>query len=384
MKKLSKKQIYLLIICTIISLIIRFIFRDGESGDYLSFLKPWINQIRTLGYFESLKYSIGNYNVPYIFILTIISLFKYNSLYLIKLVSIIFDYLCAIFGFKIVNKLTKDINKSLLTYIAIIFLPTVITNSSIWGQCDSIYTFFSISSIYYLLDKKYTKSFIFLGISLSFKLQAIFILPLYAILFFKEKKIHIYHFFILPLMNIVMCLPAIIMGRNIKDVLMIYFNQTTEYNCLTLNFPNLYNLYGDVRYCYINSLYSKLGILLTLLIFVSMLIYILLKKVSFTNKKILLLSIWSIVISTFFLPHMHERYMYTAEILSVIYFIIYLDKFSIPFFINMVSALMYFYCLFNIEIISIKLLSIIYFIFIIFFNIFVYKTVGYEDEDIKK
>ena len=383
MKKLDKKYKYFVLIFSIIAFIIRFIFKNGESGDYLTFLEPWIDQIRNLGYFKALKYPIGNYNVPYIFILTLISLIKTKPLYLIKLVSIIFDYIMAIYSGKIVYKVTKSIDNSLMAYIIVLFLPTVITNSSIWGQCDSIYSAFSLISIYYLLDKKYFYSFVFLGISISFKLQAIFLLPLYGILFFKEKKIHLYHFLLLPLVDIIMCLPAIIMGRGIKDVLLIYANQTSEYNCLTMNFPNLYMLYGDSYYCMENEFISKVGILITILIFTSMLIYILIKKVKMDEKKILLIGLWSIIISTFFLPHMHERYMYTAEVLSVIYFIIYMDHFSVPVVINLVSSIMYFYCLFWIEIINLKLLSIIYFIFIIVFNIYTYRVVGYKN-DVKK
>ena len=384
MKNISKKNKYILIILTIISLIIRFIFRNGESGDYLTFLKPWVEQIRDLGYFKSLKYSIGNYNVPYVFILTIISIFKIKPLYLIKFVSIIFDFVSALYGGKIVYKLIKKINISIVTYLILIFLPNAIINSSIWGQCDSIYTAFSLISLYYLLDKKYIPSFIFFGISFSFKLQAIFLLPLFVIMLFKETKIHIYHFLIIPLTNVIMCLPAIIMGRDIKNVLTIYLNQTSEYHCLTMNFPNLYMFYGDAYYCEESYLLSRIGILITLLIFVSMLLFILIKRINITDKKILLLGIWSILISTFFLPHMHERYMFTAELLSVIYFIIYMERFDIPIVINVVTSIMYFYCLFGLEIVNIKLLSFIYFIFIILFNVYVYKTVGYKNENNNK
>ena len=378
MKKLNKKQIIILIVCTIISLLIRFIFRNAQTGDYKMYIYPWIKEITRLGYFKSLKYNIGNYNVPYMIILTFIALIKYKPLYLVKLVSIIFDYICAIFGFKIVKKITKDNTKSLLTYISIIFLPTVIVNSSLWGQCDSIYTAFTLISLYYLLEKKYLLSFITLGISFSFKLQFIFILPLYAILLFKDKKIKIYHFFLIPLMNIILCMPAILMGRNIKDVLMIYFDQANEYHWLSMNFPNLYLYFDDMN---INlNIIGKIGIILTFFIFLSMLLYVLIKKVKIDNKKILLIGLWSIVISTYFLPHMHERYMYVAEILSVIYFMSYFESFCIPVVINLVSVISYFYVIFDIEIITLKNLSILYFIFVIIFSIYTYKIVGLKHE----
>ena len=101
-KKLDKKKKIILIIVTIVSILIRCLWLNARSGDYNVFLKVWVDNIRKLGYFNSLKYDIGNYNIPYIIILTLISFLKCEPLYPIKFVSIIFDYVCAIVGAKIV------------------------------------------------------------------------------------------------------------------------------------------------------------------------------------------------------------------------------------------------------------------------------------------
>ena len=93
---LDKKQKLLLIFGTLFSLFLRCLWLNGRSGDYIGFLAPWIDYIRELGQFNSLKYNIGNYNVPYIVILTLISFFKCEPLYLIKFVSIIFDFVCGL------------------------------------------------------------------------------------------------------------------------------------------------------------------------------------------------------------------------------------------------------------------------------------------------
>ena len=80
-------------------------------------------------------------------------MFKIEPLFLIKFVSIIFDYVCAIYSLKIVYKLTnKNILLSLIAYASVLFLPTVMLNGAMWGQCDSIYTSFILISLYYLLD----------------------------------------------------------------------------------------------------------------------------------------------------------------------------------------------------------------------------------------
>lgn len=381
-KNLSKKEIWIIVSVTILSLILRALWLNGKSGDYLGFLKIWVDNIRELGYFKSLKYNIGNYNVPYVIILTLISFLKCEPLYPIKIVSIIFDFVCAIYGGKIVYNITKNKIYTLITYSVLLFLPTMLVNGSMWGQCDSIYAAFTLISLYYLIKKKYVLSFIFLGVSFAFKLQFIFILPLYVLLLFREKKIHIYHFLIIPLVNFIMCLPAIIAGRSISDTMLIYFGQVEYYKDLVLNFPNLYNLIQSNENFFLNNygIVSKIGIIITLAIFACIWLYTLIKKVKFNTEKIITVAIWSVVVCTYFLPRMHDRYMFVADILSIIWFILYQKKFHIPIIINIVSFLTYFKFLFHLEFIGYNILSILYFVIIIEFTIYVIKLLGENNE----
>lgn len=384
-KGLDKKQKFILIGITIISIVFRLIWLNARTGDYNDFLLPWINNIKELGYFESLKYNIGDYNVPYIIILVIISMFKIEPLFLIKFVSIIFDYVCAIYSLKIVYKLTnKNILLSLIAYASVLFLPTVMLNGAMWGQCDSIYTSFILISLYYLLDKKYTKSFIFFGIAFAFKLQSVFILPLYILMLFREKEIKIYHFLLIPLVNIIMCLPSILMGRDIVEVMLIYFNQTGVYDTLVMNFVNLYNFFiKDLNFYFkYYELITIIGICFTIFIYFCMWLYVLLKKVRFNSEKIITVGIWSVMIATFFLPRMHDRYMFVIDILSVIWLIIYQKKIYIPFVINIMSIIMYIGYLFSFKIVDYRILSVVYFIFIFIFTLHTLKILSL-DNDVK-
>ena len=139
-----------------------------------------------------------------------------------------------------------------------ILLPTVILNSAWWGQADSIYTAFILISIVYLLKKRYFLSFVFLGISFSFKLQFIFILPLYILVYLSTKEFSIWNFFIIPIMNINMCLPAILCGKSAKSCLSVYINQTKEYSqYISMNFPGLWSIFGTNSENSINLLHLK-------------------------------------------------------------------------------------------------------------------------------
>lgn len=356
-----KKYIFIAFI-TIAALVLRLSLYKIESGDYKTFLEPWVNEYKKYGGIVGLKYTIGNYNCLYNYILMIISLIKIRPLYLIKTVSVIFDFICAIFGYKIIKNITNNKKISYIAYIVILFAPTCIMNSSLWGQCDSIYTAFALISIYYLIKEKYVLSFVFAGISFAFKLQFIFLLPVYIIYYCSKRNISILNFLIIPIINILFAIPAILMGRNIKDTLLIYINQTDYYSKYTLNLPNMYQFVSNNT-----DHLEKLGIIICIVIFASILYIIIDKKINLNKNKILLLSMFSVLIATYFLPHMHDRYLFMADILSILWFLSQKEKkyLYIPVAINLVSAGTYIRYLFSISLLDQTLLALIYLIILL-------------------
>ena len=58
----------------------------------------------------------------------------------------------------------------------------------------------------------------------------------------NKRKFPLFYFGIIPIVDLVMCLPSIIFGRPIKEVIMIYINQMGSYSSYTSNnFPSIYN-----------------------------------------------------------------------------------------------------------------------------------------------
>ena len=176
-----KKFIYMVLI-TLIALGIRYCFIHYESGDYTIYLQKWCTFIESNGGFSAIKLINSDYNVSYLYILALFTYlpFSYNTK--IKALSIVFDFICAVAVFLIVKYLCHDSSKSIKPYLAYGFallLPTVIINGSLWGQCDIIYTSFILLSLYMLMKEKFPAAFILYGIAFAFKLQAIFIFPLY-------------------------------------------------------------------------------------------------------------------------------------------------------------------------------------------------------------
>ena len=161
MPKIEKRIIsaisnHLLSICvamvTIVTLYVRFCFRDFITMDMRIYLLEWFKQISNEGGMHALKQRIGDYNIVY---QTIIALFTYLPVkpeYMYKGLSVLFDYLLAWSAAQIVFALSKNKVFQVITYCAMVSLPFVVLNSAAWGQCDSIYVFFCILSILMLIN----------------------------------------------------------------------------------------------------------------------------------------------------------------------------------------------------------------------------------------
>ncbi len=333
------------IFITIMALLVRFLTFHFESHDYVAFLAPWFDYLKNNGGILALANYPGNYNAPYMTIMALLTYIPVKSLYSIKFVSLLFDFGLALSSACLVKYLiSKNKNISFfITYAVILFLPEVLMNSGIWGQCDSGYTMFIVLALLYLLKEKYIISFVYLGIAFSLKLQFIFILPLFIVIYIVKKRYSILHFLIIPLVNFILCLPAIIIGKPIGELISIYFGQVNEYKqYMSLNFLNLYSLVDNS-----GKILYYVGIILTVIVCFLMLLYIIVKKVKFNDQKILNLGLWFVVMVTYLLPCMHERYLYMGGILAVIYYIVYKKNYLLTISIIMCTILTYFHYLFG-------------------------------------
>jgi Gpi18-like mannosyltransferase len=331
---------------------IRLSLVDWVSGDYLNFLKPWLQEIVELGGWASLRFQIGDYSPPYLYLLTLLSYFPQTNAsepYLlgIKIISIGFDVVLMI-GVYLNAKLWLAKNHPLFPAaiaIMVLFLPTVIINGSLWGQIDASYTGLSLIAIYFLQKDKPLSSSIWYGVAFSFKLQAIFFLPVFIIYFWFHYRHKIYYVFIVPVTYYLLALPAILAGRSVVEITEIYFLQTQTYQLLTLNMPNLYQWFPNQRYEDLSQLAFGLFFVLMAIQFLMML----LTKVTLTMKPLLLLAYWSLLMANFFLPAMHERYLYAADVLILIIVFQFKEKFYLVLATQVISLLAYAPYIFGME-----------------------------------
>ncbi|OYO42635.1 hypothetical protein C8E03_105109 [Lachnotalea glycerini] len=349
----------------------RMSLKSVVTGDFTVFLEPWINEFKANG-FGALKGDFYNYNPPYMIVLYLIALSKINPLTGIKLVSVIFDILIAITVAIIVFNLTKSKFRTMIAYAAAWILPTIVANGSMWGQCDAIYAFFVILSIYCILNDKSLLSMILLGIAFAFKMQALFILPAYIILWAKGK-VKIRHFLCIPIIYFISLLPAVITGKSFAATLGIYMVQAKEQVYLEMNWPGLYELIGiEPYYDYYGpaAMWFTLGILMCIMFYLAYKIY------HVSKAHMIDIFLYISMVTVYFLPYMHERYGYIAGILTIIVGLVNIRKLYIPIIHVLVSYGAYQSCLSDNRMAPFWIYSFMLLFLILDFGIYIFKYVN--------
>ena len=307
------------------------------SADMKWFLFPWYELLKQHGA-QGLATSFSNYTPPYLYLLWLATL---TSNYLpeivaIKLISICADIINAILVYRIVQLKYPAGPKPLLAGALFWVLPTIMLNSSLWGQADALYTLFLLVCLYYLLGDKPLLGILAFGVAFTFKAQAVFIVPLLAILFFK-RRIAWQYFLLVPFMYILLCLPAILLGRHWMDILTIYSSQAFTYPDLSRHAPNLYIFMNSFPY----QSGVVAGLAVTAIGIGAWVWYGAQPKMQFGRSTVILLSLISVALVPFLLPKMLDRYFYPADVISFIAAFFMPELWFVPILYQIISMLAY-------------------------------------------
>lgn len=275
-------------------------------------LQGWYRHFFKDGMSAFANENFSNYTPAYLYLLYISRLFSnwFGDLIAIKLIPTLFDFVSA-FAIFLLARIRYDGDRSFMLSAVFFALPTVVFNSTGWGQIESMYTSFLLLCAYFVLKEKPVYAMLMYGIAFSFKSQSIFFLPFLGILFLKGR-IRWHHFFLIPMVYIVLGIPAALLGRSWASILGIYITQVGQFHSLSMSAPNLYAFIPDIYY--------EPGV------FVGMIIFFCVMAVwgwvnwraiiKYEPPKLILMALASLVLVTFFLPKMHERYFYPVDIFS--------------------------------------------------------------------
>lgn len=312
----TKRRLLVSLLLLAAAFIVRGLCLNYETLDYQNFLTHWVSFYRDNLGFRSLAYPLGNYNIPYLYFLCFFSYLSIRDLYLIKLLSIFFDVLLAWASMKLLSAVRKSKASLLACFFTVLLLPTVILNGSLWAQCDSIYVSLALLGLYLALDDRPVLSVLCFTLSFGFKLQAVFLLPIMAVLWFK-KKYRLWHFALFPLFYILLVLPAVLLGKPLLDTLTLYTSQTGSIgDGLNYNSPSIYAIFYRVKD---PQSAASLGIVGAFTYMAALLLLCLIKRDRLTSRGLLAVALLLVVGIPFLLPHMHDRYFFLADILSVVF-----------------------------------------------------------------
>ena len=333
----------------LLSIAIRFLFRDHISVDLRASLIPWFERFQEGGGIKALSYQIGNYNMLYQSLLALLTYLPLKPIHALKLSSTVFDYFLACTCASLLFQCIPD--KKIAGYAAMTVLlsPLVFLNSAWWAECDAMISFFSIYSLKLYNDGKIPQCFAILGVAFSLKMLAIIILPIYLFLYVYDRKISLLHFAEIPIVMLLSAVPNVIAGRGLRGFVEVFTQAliANEQRVMYANYPSFWALTGsiikdDTHYFEVMRLCAYL---FTIVVIAGLMIYWWYIKVEINKRNVIYMTFLLSYTCVLFLPSMHERYGFPYEVIGIV--IMYLlPKTIIPWILlNMLSLETYLSCL---------------------------------------
>lgn len=328
--------------------IIMALIIEGYSSD-LNLFKSWAAAASNnlLGVYSSSK-SI-DYPPLYMYVLSLIgkvaNIQALNSYYmlLLKLPSIAADIVSSLFIYKLSRKhFSQEVSMFLMAFY--IFNPAVFVNSAIWGQVDSFFTLFVISSVYMLEEGRICFASILYSAGVMMKPQGIIFLPVLFFELVRLKKVRNF-------LNAAACglasafiiiLPFSI-NKGFTWIFKLYSGTVGEYPYASVNAFNFFSLigknYAKDTITFLGLSYHNWGMIFIVLI--TLYSWVLYMKAD-SKTFIPIVSLIEIAGVFTFSASMHERYLFPAAALAILAFIYLKDKrlpllaagFSSTIFIN--------------------------------------------------
>ncbi len=300
------------------------------SIDMSSALLPWCEELAGMPFRQAVGASVGNYNVPYLYMLAILTRLPIQPLYGIKAFSVLFDLLLAI---GVAECAVLAAGKEIRTpaFLLTLAVPTVLINGAWWGQCDGVYAALCVLSLWFALRGRGRGVVILFATAFAFKLQAVFFLPV-IVGCILLRRIRLRELAWFPAVLAAWCLPAALCGRGVRELLSIYLEQAGGYTRITLNAPNAYQFLGESA-IWNETLFPSLDRMAILLAGCGA-VWILYAfwrwRDRLDTRTLIALCYLSAAVLPYLLPRMHERYFFLADMLAVLLFLCWRELWYVP------------------------------------------------------
>jgi Gpi18-like mannosyltransferase len=145
----------------------------------------------------------------------------------------------------VVIHILKRTGKPMMGFLVFFLNPTFWYNTVIWGQVDTIHTFFAFAALVYAECGHWKWSLVLVLVAINFKLQAIIFLPLVLILslpFIRDKgwKFLGLHVFFIIAVQAVILFPFLFSGNVLETLHALATRSVDHYPVLSRNAYNLW------------------------------------------------------------------------------------------------------------------------------------------------
>lgn len=231
--------------------------------------------------------------------------------------AIVADLGIAYLIYKIILNLKKNKRIATIGLSLFLFNPVIWYNSATWGQSDSTINFFALLSLYFLFKKKAFLSVFSFAICLYIKLSLVIFIPLFVILYIKQRfnfRKSVLAFAVSFLVILLATLPFTD-GKEPVGWLFTLYREKILVNQMQVITANAFNFWAALTGIYEKSHFTNIlfmsyqswGNLLFIVLYLPLL-YMLWKRPTIT------VSMWVFSLTAFtswmFLTNMHERYLY--------------------------------------------------------------------------
>ncbi len=311
-------------------------------------LIPWSAEMPAGQGISVLKNYSGDYNMTYITVLWLLNYLPGSTMVKVKLFSILFDYACAVaagFLTVLIRKEKSQVPNASFDYrwflagFSLILLnPLAIFNSAFWGQCDAVYTAFVLWALVCTIEKKERTAHILMGIAFAFKLQTVSALPFFLILYWVRKRFSLFKLLWIPIMMMVMDIPAYLAGYSIFTPFRIYLKQIRTNGVLYFFYPNVWAMFKECE----NYMFHSAGVMVTMALLAAMVVFLVRRKIEPSWTEWIGIMVWASATMMEFLPGMHDRYGYILETATLLYILAKPKRFWIAFGVFYAGAMGYF------------------------------------------
>lgn len=320
------RHVLLLVLLFALGAAIRWAGRYFVSEDMTYCLMPWFEKIKAAGGLPALSSQVGDYGILYQTLISIMTYLPIQSVVQYKLLSSLFDIPLALVAAAIYRDVrlsdmaatpetrSRVRMQSWLVAAVVWLLPTVMLNSSYWGQCDSMYATCCLATLYLMRRNSFVGAFVMLGLAFACKLQTVFILPIIIVYYLVKKRFSLMWILLSVAVMWLSGIVAFAYGRNLLAPILIYTGQVGHYQEMYMSFPSLWMLVG-------NDYWSMrwFAILLTVAVLAVGLWYCLNHKNNvLSNERFYAVAAWFMWTMLLLLPSMHDRYAYLLDLLLVL------------------------------------------------------------------